>query len=573
VKVFVKGKGEVNLGQANFVAQGGQASVYQKNGTAYKIYSDPKDTIPEAKFLELSRISDDHVVKPRDLLIAAGGPTPIGYTMDYLPESYALCQLFTRAFRDRNNVDHEAVRRLVSELQSHVISVHSAGALIVDLNELNILVSKDFGALHLIDVDSYQTASFKAEVIMPSVRDWSVKPEQFSQLSDWFSFAVLACQMYVGLHPYRGKHEPSNGVPADQRLEHRMRNHVSIFDPSVSVPKACYPFDVIPPHQRAWLTAVLQQGKRVPPPPANGGAPVVISAAHSQQAFTSGTLLVTRVCVCDGDVLAYHESGDSTLIHTTDGVFLNARQVHLGRLPGTTLLGFTTKFNRPIALNLHAGTLTLHEFLERRVTRLTINASELAGTGSRFYIRNGTQILEVDLTELPSSVLVTASHPVANVLESASRLFDGCAIQNMLGSAFVSLFPSTRAGYQVRMPELDAYRIVEAKFEGRVLMVLGSKVGQYDRLIFRFDATFSSYDMRTVSNISPSGLNFLVTTRTGICVSITEDEHVEAFAAAKDAVGIKLAKDPAVGVDMRLTHVAGRVGFARGSSVSTLSMR
>lgn len=569
MKVFVKGKGEVTLGQANFVAQGGQASVYQKNGTAYKIYSNPKDTIPEAKFKELSRIADSHVVKPQDLLV--DGATPIGYTMAYLPESYVLCQLFTRAFRDRNNVDHEAVRKLVAELQGHVQSVHTAGALIVDLNELNILVAKNFGGLHLIDVDSYQTASFKAEVIMPSVRDWSVKPAQFSELSDWFSFAVLACQMYVGLHPYRGKHEASNGVQPDHRLEHRMRAHVSIFDPAVSVPKACYPFDVIPPHQREWLLAVLQQGKRLPPPPPNGHAPVVLSAPAPQTAFVSGSLVVTKVCLCDGDVLAYCESADSTLVHATSGVFLNGRPVHTGRIPGTTLLGFTSKFNRPIALNLNAGALSLHEFQERRVTRLAIGAAELASAGPRFYIRNGTQILEVDLTELIGSVLVTASHPVANVLESASRLFDGCAIQNMLGSTFVSLFPSSRAGYQVRMPELDAYRVMEAKFEGGVLMVIGAKSGQYDRLIFRFDSAFTGYDARTVPNVSPTGLNFVVT-RSGICVSITEDEHVDAFAAAKDAKGARSAKDAAVGVDMRLLHVAGRVGFARGPTVSTITL-
>jgi hypothetical protein len=560
------------LGQANFVAQGGQASVYQKNGIAYKVYSDPKDTIPEAKFNELSRICDSHVVKPQDLLLGASSAVPIGYTMAYLPESYVLCQLFTRAFRDRNNVEHEAMRKLVAELQEHVESVHAAGALIVDLNELNILVAKDFRALHLIDVDSYQTASFKAEVIMPSVRDWSVKPAQFSALSDWFSFAVLACQMYVGMHPYRGKHEASNGVPPDQRLEHRMRQHISIFDATVSVPKACYPFDVIPVHQRAWLKAVLQQGKRGAPPPPNGEAPVVIVTAQAPAQTFGGTLSVAKICVCEGDVLAYRESGDSTLIHTTEGVFLNGRLVHSGRIAGTTLLGFTPKFNRPIALSLHSGELSLHEFTERRVTRLAIRAAELASSGPRFYVRNGTQILEVDLTELQSSVLVTASHSVANVLESAARLFDGCAIQNMLGSAFVSLFPAARAGYQLRVPELDAYRVVEARFEGSVLMVVGSKAGKYDRLIFRLDQNFATYDLRVVADVAQSGVNFVVT-RIGICVSITEDEHVEAFSAGKGGQGTKIAKDHAVGVDMRLLHVSGRVGFARGERSVHLGLR
>jgi hypothetical protein len=258
-------------------------------------------------------------------------------------------------------------------------------------------------------------------------------------------------------------------------------------------------------------------------------------------------------------------------VQTDAGVFLNGRLVHRGALPGVAFIGFTAKMNRPIALGLQGSELRLHEFSERRTTTIQVAAVELARSAERFYIRSGTQVLEVDLTDLPAAVLVTASHPVANVLESASRLFEGCAIQNMLGSVFVSLFPSPRAGYQVRMPELDAYKIVEAKFEGGVLMVIGAKTGIYDRLIFRFDANFATYDLRTVPNISPAGLNFVVSR--GVCVSLTEEEKIEAFPVAKGSPGIKTASDAAIGSDMRLLHVSGRVGFARGVAVSTMSMK
>ena len=38
MKVFIKGSGEINLTQQHYVATGGQASVYIRNGVAYKIY-------------------------------------------------------------------------------------------------------------------------------------------------------------------------------------------------------------------------------------------------------------------------------------------------------------------------------------------------------------------------------------------------------------------------------------------------------------------------------------------------------------------------------------------------------
>ena len=47
-------------------------------------------------------------------------------------------------------------------------------------------------------VDSYQTAHYPATAIMPSVRDWKVPLHDFSELSDWFSFAIVSFQVFLG---------------------------------------------------------------------------------------------------------------------------------------------------------------------------------------------------------------------------------------------------------------------------------------------------------------------------------------------------------------------------------------
>jgi hypothetical protein len=89
--------------------------------------------------------------------------------------------------------------------------------------------------------------------------------------------------------------------------------------------------------------------------------------------------------------------------------------------------------------------------------------------------------------------------------------------------------------------------------------------------VFRFDEHYATYDQHVVSNIYPAGLNFVVT-RSGICVVITEEETVEAFSATKHGKGSKVARDSAVGADMRLLHVSARVGFARGNEVFTIGL-
>jgi len=570
VKVFVKGKGEITLTQSNYVAEGGQAAVYQRNGTAYKVYTDPASAIPEAKFSQLAAIQDADVVKPVDLLIDPKTSQPIGYSMRFVDDTYALCQLFPKAFRDRNSIGPAKIAKVVEELQKHVSNIHRAGVLVVDLNEMNILVSRAIDAVFMIDVDSYQTHEYRAEVIMPSVRDWSVSSSAFSELSDWFSFAVLVCQLYLGIHPYKGTHPGSANIAPDQRLEYRMRNHVSIFDTSVSLPKACGSPDSIPAVQREWLRAVLQGGKRLPPPVTGAAVAPVVQAQQAVLKF-GGRLLVTELRGFEEPVLAFAVSSVFTMALVASGIILNGVTATRGPIEGTMLLGFTPKMGRPIALNLHRGILRLYELADRRVTELPIAAKEITKSGERFYLRNGTQVLEIDFREQPDKLIVTAGHPVANVLENASQLFDGVAIQNMIGSTFISLFPRTQAGYQLRVPELDGYRIVEARFEGRVLMVVGTKAGEYHRLVFCLDEAFTTYRLvTTFRNSAPGAVNFTVTD-SGVCVSVTEDEKIVAYPPGMASEVV--ISDPAIGGDMRLLRADGKTAFLRGNKVFAITMK
>lgn len=569
MKVFVKGRGEVTLTQTNFVAQGGQASVYQRNGLAYKVYSDPKDAIPEAKFSELARIDDPNVVRPEDLLLDEKSAQPVGYTMRYLSDTYALCQLFPKAFRDRSGLMPDKVQKLVEKLLERVTSVHRAGALIVDLNELNVLASQGLDDLFMIDVDSYQTAGFKAEVIMPSVRDWSVKPAQFSTLSDWFSFGVLAFQLYIGVHPYRGTHASSAGVPVAERLEHRMRQHISAFDPAVSLPKICPPLNVIPSQMREWMLAVLQEGKRLPPPDPRTQSPVTVATRPVSVRLFGAGLDVAELYSFEHTVLDYAESGGKQVVVTAGGVFLNGRRVLAGP-QAMALAGFSPKLDSPLSVGLNRGQVTV-TWLQGGSFVLPFPANELARGVGGIYVRSRDKVFELEITETAGKPVVTG-RVVANVLESASRLFEGCVVQSMLGSAFVSLFPRARAGYQKRITELDAYRVMDAKFQRGVLMVVGAKAGRYDRLTFRFDETFSNYDVHAVEGIAPAGLNFVVTAN-GICVFVTEDEKIEAFPAAMGPRPIRVVEDPSIGGDMKLLNIGAGVGFARDEKIYSMRLR
>ena len=581
MKVFVKGQGEVTLTQQNYVAAGGQASVYVRNGIAYKIYLDAKDAIPDAKLQALSAIKDDAVVKP-DKVILDQHRNPIGYTMVAIPDNYSLCQLFTRAFRDRNNVTRDSIIDLAARLRAHISNIHAASILVVDLNELNILVSKSFDETFFIDVDSYQVPGYPATVIMPSVRDYSVKAADFSTLSDWFSYGVLTFQMFVGVHPYKGTHAPSAAIPKDQRMVHRMQHHISAFSPEVHLPACCYPLDVIPAHFKDWLHAVLQDGKRLPPPDPKSIPVVVVAPSRVQHPvagplLTSGDVIITEIMNLEGwSLVSYAESGSSTVALTSrNGVMrtlVNGRVMAEGPAPpagSVCRAGFTGGMNQPVRLDLlYMQGVSLLEFTDignREHVLLPIAATELSKSGDRFYIRNGTRVLEIEFSEMPHKIVVSASHQVGDVMERASRLHDGVAIQSMLGATFVSLFPKSRHGYQVRVPDLDGYNITDAKFEGGVLMVVGAKAGRYDRLVFRFAGDYQSFDVRKVEDVSPAAVNF-VTLDSGVCVCLDENDEIEAFSARKGATGMRVVKmiegSGVLGADIRLLACEGQ-GWVR----------
>jgi hypothetical protein len=561
MKVTVKGGGTVSLGKTDFVASGGEGDVYRKGGKAYKIYNDPKKMIPEAKFNELAAIQDQNVIRPQEILLDEKGKA-VGYAMRFVTDTYTLCQLFPRAFREREGLDHSTILNLVRRMQESVKNIHRSQVLVVDMNEMNCLVSKRFDEAYFIDVDSYQTKHFPATAIMPSVRDWKTAIGDFSELSDWFSFAIISFQMFVGIHPYKGKH------PQVKTLDERMQKGISVFNKDVGVPSAAYPVDVIPQVYRDWYRAVLEDGKRLAPPTdlqakANIIAPTVRSAVS---ASLDVKVLFTMAAVIRG----YHYSAHGDIVQTDDGVFSPNGQNYIGAIRPLVSVARTPIGQKPIVCWLQGDVVMIDDALARKGLKHSLRADEIMEYEGRVYLRNRDNILELVLTE--TNEVIVGTHVVASVMENSSHLWQGVVTQNMLGSTYISVFPRSKASYQVRIPELDGYKITDAKFDRGVLMVIGAKQGKYDRFVFRFDQDYLKYDIRVTNDITIPTINFVVLD-SGVCVSMVEDEKLELFSSKIGSAQMKVVEDKALSDDMKLTRIAGKLGYVRGLGVCTLTMK
>lgn len=550
--VYRQGK-KVRLTQAEFKAQGGEGAVYVAGDTAYKVYADPAKMIPIAKIKELSALELRSIVRPQDILLDAGR-TPIGYTMQSVPDSVVLCSTFTPAFKQRVGLTPEKVLHLVKQFQEGIAYVHSRGILIVDLNEMNFLVDLGFKQIYFIDVDSYQTPHFPATALMESVRDRQASG--WNSGTDWFSFAVVSFQMFAGIHPYKGRH------PSVKTLDARMQQSLSVFHPDVSLPGVCPPLSGIPRAYFDWYRAVFEQGERTAPP---SGTHIAVSnrMVLTPTPAGSGHFTISKWHELAGTIVSFTRG----FTVTTEAVYSETQRCR--DVGANVVLGLSPVSRSGVLAFLEHGCVSLFDLTRQKSLPFSMMAEQLRAADGRVYAKQGGSLLEVSFVETPTQVWASAKI-VGTVLEHATQLFEGVALQNLLGAWYASLLPETAHCYQVKLPELDGFQVIHAKFEGGVLMVVAAKAGRFQKLIFRFSCDYSTYDVRVISDIATYGINFVVLD-SGLCLHLSGEGDLEIFPAKQGASALKMFTDPALGGDSLLLKDGSQALFARDNTLYRLA--
>jgi dUTPase len=199
-------------------------------------------------------------------------------------------------------------------------------------------------------------------------------------------------------------------------------------------------------------------------------------------------------------------------------------------------------------------------------------AEQISSIDGRVYIKVGQQVMEVTASETAGGATILSSTVACNVLPKASRLFSGCVIQDLVGSCYVSMFPKSGITHQVHIPELEGYKIIDAKFSKQVLVVMANKGGKYNRFVFRMDSRYEKYDIRKVENVPMSPVNF-VCLDSGVCVLVNEAEDLELFSNKKDSQNVKVVQDNFISGDMKLMTDGGSMIYLRGKKSAQLKMK
>ena len=277
-EVYVCGR-PVALHAASAVGTGGEADVYSiGGGLALKVYKSPDHPdlqspnaqeraalqaaarerldVAQRKLRVFPRNLPTSILGPEDLAYEGPGKgaRAVGYTMPYLEGADLLYQYGQRKFREdagQSGLTPERVREVLLDLHNTVEGLHTAGVVIGDFNDLNVLARS--GKAFLVDADSFQYGgflcrTFQYRFVDPLICDPRLDHLELSQphteQSDWYAYSVMTLRCLLYVDPYSGLYRPKgkSKIPEPARPLHR----ITIFSPDVQYPRPAIPFRALP---------------------------------------------------------------------------------------------------------------------------------------------------------------------------------------------------------------------------------------------------------------------------------------------------------------------------------------
>ena len=559
MQVIVEGK-KISLTQNDYVTQGGEGKIFQKGNVAYKIYEDLKKMIPTGKIEELSRLNVPNIVCPKEIIYSPKKEI-VGFTMDWLgDDNYAMCKMFTNTFRDSNAITNDHVIELVENIKNIIIApIHEQNCLMVDGNELNYLVRPDFITPLFIDVNSYQTASFPPTAIMPSIRDWK-NPDEFSVMSDWFSFAIVSFQLFIGIHPFKGKHK--NYKKND--FEKRVKDNVSVFNKDVRLPPPARDFDLIPSDYKDWYVRLFEKGERLFPPKMPGSTKTI--QVKTILVNSTDNFEIIEIKEFESDIVYHNE----TITKTKEKLYIGSADYKVSPDVEVLLSPFKAE---PILCKIDKGTIELKTPSAGVVVQqINLVCTDKMIVNDALLIKNRGQLTEIQFSD--TGQIIPSVQQVWNIEPKSSKLFSNIVVQSVLGRAYVCIpLPQYKqSSFIIKdIPELDKMQIIDAKHDNHVAMFITNEAGIYNKYVVVFDDSYNKYVVRIFEDIDYIPLNF-VTLQSGVCITIREDDVVEIFHYAHPSK-VKEIKDPKVDSTMRLCKRGMDVRFFKGNKLFSFKVK
>jgi len=562
---------KVTITDKDYLAAGGEAEVYTKGGMVYKLYHDPATKmLPPQKMQELSVITDPQIVTPQDVIYDSKTGKPLGYTTRFIDNVDPILKLFNRAYKTANNIDHQMTADLVKKLQMTLANIHGAKCLAVDFNELNILLQLGSTLVPwFIDTDSYATPSFKATAIMDSVRDRKattydnngVMHYQPTVVSDWFSWAIISFWVYTNIHPYRGGH--SNYKPKDKQKQ--MDDGISVFHQGVRIPPTVENFQVIPKRHLDWYQLVFEKGDRSIPPLPDSLVPLLVPA---QIITITGTdkIDVTQVAACGDNIISVQQFMGVNYVVTHTGLYAGANKIGVHD-PSRKVLFCSSAGGNMVIARKTGATVEFSDMITGNKIE-TLNSPDIFERNGAIYTVTNSGLVENTFMTMGQK-MIHRMKTVENISNVSAKMYSGCIIQDLLGKKYLTIPYASGRAFSKYLAGLDHVRIIEAKSDKNVTVIVGEEKGKFNRYVVVFDRKYQNFEIRVDADIPYEPINFAVLDN-GLCLLLSAADQVQLFSTASS---FETLDDPPFDNSMPLFATPKGFFFINGSTIHQIKRK
>jgi len=571
IQVVLEGKGTVTLRDSNYVATGGEGTIYRVSDLVVKVYHNPEAArrrgMPD-KIRLLAGIRHPYISSPAGLVTNPAGES-IGHYLPFV-DGHPLARVFTNDFWQREGFNRAHASTLVDRMREVIAFAHQHRAVLVDANELNwfALFPGANPEPRIIDVDSWAIGKWPATVIMPSIRDW--RSRVFDEKTDWFAWGIVTFQIYTGLHPFKGT---LDGFERSD-LEGRMKADASVFSKGIRLNRAVRDFSMIPDRLLDWYEATFQKGERVSPPsPFDMGVAVPKTARVTRVVTTgrSGSLVFEKLLglTADPAVRTFHcgvallASGKLIDLGTKRQIGkVESRSCEVAKVQGGWLIAEMNKSREVSFEYVHDGSLKAEEL------SLKLNGHHLLGYENRLFVVTDGGLTEVKLSLFGKAVASVGQTWGAMV--NSTKWFQGLGVMDAMGARYVITPFGESAVAQVRIRELDGMQVVTARSGNRFVSLIGlDKKGAYHKVEITFDRDYKSPKVWVGDTDGPE-LNLAILPK-GVCATIIRDGELDVFVPSSGQ--LNRVEDKQIGTDMLLSNWGDKVIYIQSGEVWSIQLR
>jgi len=373
---------------------------------------------------------------------------------------------------------------------------------------------------------------------------------------------VVTFRLYTGLHPFNGNHPDFE----NDDLEGRMEKSISVFDKDVKLVKSLRDFEVyIPPKHLDWYKLIFIKNERSVPPFADGSGLFV--GAKPVAVISSGGLIVDVVYKYDDAIIDVYNFNQKRYVITTKAIYQRDTEIFTFTQKPKNIRLANVLGGEPIIAVKTGENVGFFDLQRKEISRTKTDSDIMECNGSIYTIYQN-EIVENTFDKMGR--VIHLPRAVGNIV-GPFQMFTGLIIQDCFGKAMFSIPYEHKMCSNVNIPELDGYRIIDAKRIGRFCIVIGEKDSKFDRFVFYFRKEFTTYELRGDQDINYQTVNFMVNQK-GMAVTVKEENTLELFYNI-NANGFQEVKDSPVELDMHLYDGVDRILFVNDNQLQSVKSK